>query len=182
MNNNIKIIMVSGKARHGKTTLSNMIRDAYRMLGKKAIVTSFAKYIKLYAKEVSDWDGDESTKPRELLQEIGDIIRDEFGKVDFFVKRLVEDIDLYKKYVEVVIIDDARLLLEIEYFRNKYTDSFTTIYINRPNYISELSNKEKNHKTEVGLDNYSTYDYTIVNDKSLDDLRIKAKDIVRKVD
>ena len=51
--------------------------------------------IKLFTLELTDWDGDDSNKPREFLQNMGDKLRaiDE----DFLTKRILEDIEVYKR-------------------------------------------------------------------------------------
>ena len=43
---------------------------------EKMISLQYGSYIKEYAKKISNWDGNEETKPRELLQQLGtNIIR-----------------------------------------------------------------------------------------------------------
>ena len=55
------------------------------------------------------WDGQEDTKPRELLQKLGtEVIRDELGMINFFPSRVAEDITILKKYFNVFIVDDIR--------------------------------------------------------------------------
>lgn len=54
-------------------------------------------YIKEYAKRISDWDGNDETKPRTLLQVLGtDIIRNTIDD-KFFINRTIEDIKVYSK-------------------------------------------------------------------------------------
>ena len=65
----IKIFLLSGKARSGKETVSSMIKDYYS--SKKVISISFAGYLKEYAKKILNWDGNENTKPRSFLQNLG---------------------------------------------------------------------------------------------------------------
>lgn len=168
------IFIISGKAGTGKTTSANMIKDYLKSKGQNSVVTSYSKYIKMYAKEITTWDGNEEIKPREILQELGGVIRHYLNKKDFFLKRLDEDIDLYKLFAKACVIDDARLPEEIEYFKRKYQRSVISVHIERPNFKTELSEREMTHETEQGLDNYSVYDYTIVNDGTLEDLRIKV--------
>ncbi len=180
---NLTIYLISGKARHGKTTSANMIKDYYKSLGKNSLVTSYGKYIKMYVKEITDWDGRDETKPRELLQSLGtEVIRKKLGKEDFYVKRLDEDMDVYNEFVEAVMIDDVRLPIEIEYFKERYPERIKTIHIIRPEFESELTGKQKSHITEVGLDNYSDYDYTILNDGSLEDLREKINTLIEGIE
>ena len=66
---NPKIFILSGKARSGKEEVFKIIKDYYN--DKDVVSISFAHYIKDYAKLISGWDGNEETKPRELLQQNG---------------------------------------------------------------------------------------------------------------
>lgn len=181
MKENLKIFLISGKARHGKTTVGKMIKDYYECHGEKAVLTSFAKYIKMYATELTEWDGNPDTKPRTLLQQLGtEVIREKLDKNEFFVKRLDDDMDVYNEYVNAVIIDDVRLLIEIDYYKAKYIDKVISIHIDRPNFKNDLNEKELRHATEIGLDGYDDYDYKIVNSGTIEDLRVKVNKIVEK--
>lgn len=182
MKENLTIYLISGRARHGKTTTANMIKDFYKEKGKRTVVTSYGKYIKMYAKELSDWDGSEATKPRDLLQNLGtEVIREKLGKNELFVKRIDDDLDVYNEYVQAVMIDDVRLPVEIDYFKERYPSRIKTIHIIRTNFETELNSKQQSHITEVGLDNYEGYDYTIINDGTLDDLRDKVYDMIGEI-
>ena len=75
------IFIISGKARHGKDTVASMIRNAYEKIGLNTINLQYSTPIKEYAKKISNWDGSDETKPRELLQLLGtELIRQ---KIDF---------------------------------------------------------------------------------------------------
>jgi len=165
----MKIFIISGKARHGKTTVANYINE---LLGNCAI-TSYSRYIKMYASDVSDWDGTDENKPRRFLQDIGNFVRNGIFDDEFFIRRIDEDIKVYALYKNNAIVDDARLPMEIDYFKERYSNVYS-IRVVRSNFDNGLSIKEKHHETEVALDNYSNYDYTIVNDGSLSDLRDKV--------
>ena len=65
----IKVFIISGKARSGKTETAKIIENFYDK--KKCITISFAYYLKDYVKRITNWDGKEKNKPRKLLQNIG---------------------------------------------------------------------------------------------------------------
>ena len=67
INRNPKIIIISGKASSGKSLSANIIKDNTN----NTILLAYADYLKMYAKNISGWDGSEDTKPRELLQQLG---------------------------------------------------------------------------------------------------------------
>ena len=107
----MKIFLISGKARNGKDTVSNFIVDYFNRNNKKIVKTAYAKYIKLFTRELTDWNGQEETKSlyRDFFQNLGtQVIRQKMNKPDFFVKRMVEDLEIYQNYVDAVVISDVR--------------------------------------------------------------------------
>ncbi len=175
-----KIILFSGKARHGKDTSAEIIKNVYESKGLKVINLSYGSYIKNYAMMISDWDGSEETKPRTLLQELGtDIIR---TKIDpnFFIKRLCDDIRVYSYFFDIITISDARFPDELDTPSSEF-DDVVKIKVIRDNYESVLTDKEKKHLTETALDNYDDYDFIIHNDGTIEELKEKVEEIVRKL-
>ncbi|NLD78844.1 MAG: hypothetical protein GX641_00700 [Mollicutes bacterium] len=174
-----QIILISGKARHGKTTSALIMKEIYESLNKKVIITRYSTYIKHYAKEFFGWDGREETKPRELLQKLGtDVIRKMLGKDDFFVKRMVEDIEIMKYFFDVIIIDDVRFPIEIELLKTVYPE-VKTIRINRLNFVSDLTQEQQKHITETSLDEYKDFNQYLLNDSNLEGLKEKLNKLIR---
>ena len=98
---NPKIYLLSAKARHGKDTAAGFLKKFYEEDGKKVIFSRAAKYIKFYAMEMTDWDGSDETKPRELLQQLGtDVIREKLGKAEMFIERQLDDIEIYSYFYD----------------------------------------------------------------------------------
>lgn len=177
----MKIYVISGKARHGKDTVALDIKEIYEKKGLKVINLAYGSYIKEYAKRISNWDGSEETKPRELLQELGtDIIRKKIDN-DFFVRRICEDIKVYSYYFDIITISDARFPNEMEWPKKNF-ENVINVRVIRDGYDSVLSEKEQKHLTETALDEYNSYDYVIHNDGTLSDLKEKVYDVVRKVE
>jgi hypothetical protein len=175
----MKVFIISGKARSGKSTVSELIKKYYENIGLKTIILAYGRYIKMYAKDVSDWDGSDETKPRELLQFLGtEVIRHKIDK-DFFVKRIVDDINIYSNFMDVAIISDARFVDEIEYPKNHFKDS-VTINILKTNLNTDLTDKEQVHLSETSLDEYNKYDYVIYNDGTIEELEEKIINIIKE--
>ena len=154
----MKVILIAGKAGSGKTSLGNEIINLAESLNLRALQTEFSKYIKMYAKEIICYDGNPNNKPRKFLQDMGSFIRkdDEL----FFIRRILEDLKVYENYFDVVVISDVRLIQEIEEMKkSKY--NVTTIYIKNLSSNYNLTEEEKNHITEIELDNYQQFDYEI---------------------
>jgi hypothetical protein len=162
-----------GKARHGKDTFSAYLKEAYENNGKKLIITQLSKYIKYYAREMTGWNLTEEDKPRALLQELGtQVIREKLGKEDLFINRIIDDVDVFSCFYDAIIISDVRLKKEVEDLRKAFPD-LICVHIVRPNFDNGLTEEQKNHKTEIDLDDYDKFDVNIVN-TTLDKLKEDA--------
>lgn len=157
----MKIFIVGGKSGSGKNEVAKMIEEYYIYKLKKCVVTEFSKYIKLFATELTSWDGISKVKPRDFLQQFGAKIR----KYDehFLSRRMSEDIELYKDLVDVVIISDARMPREIEDIKNNFPDVTSILVINQFSK-SNLTIEQQMDITERALENYEEMDYIIAND------------------
>ena len=166
---NVKVIIISGKARAGKDTTAGFMKKYYDKKGIKSLNLAFASYIKEYAKRISDWDGSDETKPRELLQQLGTgIIREQIDN-EFFIKRIIGDIKVYSYFFDVIIISDARVREEIERLKENFLNVIS-VNIVRPNFDNGLSSEQSKHYTETGLDGFEGFDFEVINDGSLEEL------------
>ena len=165
----MKIYLVAGKSGSGKGEVTKIIKEYYLSLGKKPIITEFSKYLKMYAREIIEWNGSEP-KPRKFLQDLGVTIRENMDMPLFFVNRMIEDIKVYNLYYDVVIISDVRLPIEIDELKKTFNNVYSMYVVNQFE-PSKLSLEEQMHVTETALENYSNFDITIVNDniEKLDD-------------
>ena len=173
----VKIFILSGKARSGKDEVADIILNYYKNKNVKKL--SYAYYLKQYVKDISNWDGTEDDKPRELLQTIGiDLIK---NKIDnkLLINRVIEDIKVYSFFYDIIVITDARLIDEVEDIKDNFKDVIT-IRINR-DMDNNLTNSEKNHITEIGLDNYNNFDYVIDNSNDYDDLVNEVNNILEEI-
>lgn len=169
-NRSPKIYLISGKAGNGKDTIASFLKEFYEKDGKKVIYSRAGKYIKYYAMEMTDWDGSEESKPRKLLQELGtDIIRNKLQKSEMFIERQLDDIEIYSYFYDVIIVPDIRFPREIDSVKEKF-DNVVVINVKRINFDSSLSDVHQKHISETAMDNYSNYDYVIIND-SLEKLK-----------
>ncbi len=154
----MRIFLIAGKAGSGKNEVAKIIKNNLQ----NSVITGFSKYIKLFAKELLPWDGNDNDKPRDFLQKMGDTLRgiDE----DFLTERLKQDLEVYRLMgINNVIISDVRLVHEIEYFKKLKDYDIVTIRVNTDFSKRVLTEEEKNHHTEIELDNYQNFDYIINN-------------------
>lgn len=176
----MKIILLGGKANSGKDSAAEYIDEYYRSRGLDVVNIQIAYYIKMYAKEIAKWDGDNETKPRQLLQDLGtELIRKQIDEY-FFIKRIIQDIDIYSRYFDIITISDGRLPEEFAAIKLAYPET-VTVHLTRPNFTSRLTKDQKAHVTEALVDEIE-YDYDLVNDATLEDLQMKSIELIRQIE
>lgn len=174
-NKNPKIFIICGKARSGKDTISNIIKE-YK---PNSVILSITNPLKEYAKKITDWNGDEITKPRDLLQNLGiNIIKKEIDS-NLLTRRIIEDIKIMSYYKDYIIVSGIRLKDEVNILKNSFNNVFS-IKIERPNFDNGLTDKQKQHITENDLNDFKT-DYLIINDQDLNYLKKEIKKILDEV-
>lgn len=174
------VLVIGGKARSGKTTFGEFLKEHFKENGYNACLMKITEPLYGYAKNYFDWDGRDGSKPREFLQKVGiDIIQNKMGKRDFLLNRLYEDIEVLDNFFDIAIITDARLVHEFESIKDKYKNSIS-IKVVRENFDNNLTDEEKNHITEIDLDNYNNFDYIVFN-KSREELDRSASLLVKDI-
>lgn len=173
----MKIFILTGKAKTGKTTFGNYLREELKQLGYKPCVMQLTNPLYSYAANYFDWDPNSEEKPREFLQKMGtDIIKEKLGKKTFLLDRLNEDIEILKDFFDTFIITDIRYPEEIDYFKKKYKN-VCSIKLLRSDYEDNLTDDERKHITETAMDNIDNFNYILEN-QSLLSLKNTAHSIV----
>lgn len=157
----MRIFLIAGKAGSGKGDVARLIKEYYIYKLESCVITEYSKYLKNFAIELTDWNGNANTKPRKYLQELGDKIR----KIDnkYFINNMQDDLNIYKELVQNVIVSDVRMPDEIEDIKLNY-DNVYAIYVENQFSPSKLSIEEQAHITETALENYAEFDYILAND------------------
>lgn len=171
------IFIICGKARTGKNTVAKIITDYY----KNSITFSYTKYLKEYALMISDWDGSEDRKPRELLQTLGtEIIK---NKIDnkLLIRRTIEDIKVLSNFKDVIVISGARRKDEIDDIKNTF-NNVIAIKVYKNKISDKLTLNQNKHITEIDLDDYNNFDYEVCNDSTIESLQSKIYDILKELD
>lgn len=165
----MKVICISAKARCGKDVSGAMLAEIFESYGKKVLITHYADLVKYICRTFFDWDGDKNEYGRSLLQRVG---TDTIGKQypDFWVDFLVKLFKVFENEWDIVLIPDCRYPIEYEGMKANFDTDL--IRIERPGFISNLTEEQKKHPSEVSLDNY-TFDKIIINDGTLQDLKNK---------
>lgn len=156
----MKIITISGKAKHGKDTVGKLLKEQLEEQGNKVLITHFADLLKYMCKMFFDWDGEKNEEGRTKLQYVGtDVIREQCP--DYWVDFLMSVFNLFPNEWDYVIIPDSRFPNENDKLKGEF--DVVTIRVERPNFNNELTEEQQNHESETSLDNY-IFDYKIINE------------------
>ena len=177
-----KIIMISGKARHGKDSIAKILTDKLIKDNYKCCTVALADYLKYMLYKYKNWNGEKNENGRMLLQTIGtDLIRNKLGWETFHAERLAQDIKIFENDYDYFIIPDARFINEIAYMTAKFPYNIITIRVNRLNFTSPLTKEQQSHPSETDLDNYKGFDYIINCENGLDKLEKEVKKIYEEL-
>ena len=174
MNKDLKIFLISGKARHGKDTVASMLEKELINKGKRVLVTHYADLVKYICKTFFDWDGNKDEKGRTILQYVGtDIVRNK--RPNYWVEFVMEVLWMFGDNWDYVIIPDTRFPNEVDLPKQTY-DTVYHIKVVSPDCDSELTEEQLNHPSETALDDTEP-DRVIVN-KTLEGLHKSVQKIL----
>ena len=177
----MKVFVIGGAARSGKSTLGNLLKEELKDYGYKPCVMQITSPLYGYAENYFNYDPNRDSKPREFLQKMGiEIIKEKLGKKDFLLNRLYVDIEILSNFFDVFIITDARLITEFLSIKAKY-DDVVSIKLVRKNFDNKLTEEEKNHITEKEITMYNDFDYIVYN-TGLDSLKEEAMEIIHNTE
>lgn len=173
----MKVVLISGKARHGKDTLAGMLKNHLEDEGYRVLIAHYGDLVKYVCEKFFDWDGNKDEAGRTLLQYVGtDIVRKQ--NEDFWANFIKDILTMFSHEWDYVLIPDTRFVNEVECFNGNFDSSLVRIY--RPNYDSGLTPQQLSHPSETALDDYK-YDCYVVNDGNLQDLKNKVPEILKTI-
>lgn len=168
----MKVILISGKAGHGKDTAAQLMKDELEARGEKVLTIKFGDPVKWFAREYYNWDDKKDVKGRSLLQYIGTEMMRTYDK--YYWGRIVSEFIAANKDFTYALIPDWRFYSEKEIILADNKKCYT-IRIERPNFINpNMMKAQLKHVSETELDNYK-FDWIIRNEGNIEDLREKVK-------
>lgn len=170
----MNIILISGKAQHGKDTVAGFLREALEARGQRVLIAHYGDLVKYICKTFFGWDGQKDEAGRSLLQRVGtDVIRrkDEYFWVNF-IGRILR---FFPDEWDYVLIPDCRFRNEVQ-LGNLFwcVDQATHVRVVRPDFDNGLTPKQQAHPSETDLDGVNP-DVLFMNDGDLDDLEDTVK-------
>jgi hypothetical protein len=165
----MKVCCISAKARHGKDTAAEILKGYLEALGKKVLIIHYADLLKFICAKFFDWNGEKDERGRTLLQYIGtDVVSAK--KPSYWADFIVSVLKLFDGEWEYVLIPDCRYPIEVATMKEAFDTC--VLRVERPNFESGLTEEQKQHRSEVEMDNYC-FDAILYNDGSLDDFKEK---------
>mgnify|MGYP000911163102 CR=1 FL=1 len=162
----MKIILLSGKARNGKSETAKILKNKLESKGNKVLITAYGNLVKFICEKFFDSDGQKNEYNRSLWQYVGtDVIRNQ--KPNYWVDFIIDIISMFPNEWDYVIVDDCRFINELTRWGEEWDT--TIVRVNRLNFESNLTPEQKNHISEIALDNYN-FDYVINSESGLDNL------------
>jgi len=180
------IVLVSGKAGAGKTTVSDMLRDKIKTDYPELIVErySFSSPIKYIAQAFFTWDKEKDEKGRRLLQDLGKVGREYNENV--WVKHLLAQMDKHfgnKTQLfptNVVIVDDWRFPNEMSYLQiNPMIDVFTVRVSGRGGLEGQVALDVSENSLPEGIE--FGYDNVINNNQDLELLDVNVELLLHQI-
>lgn len=163
----MRVILISGKAQHGKDTTAGFLKSALETDGFSVLITHYGDLVKYICKSFFDWDGNKDEAGRTILQYVGtDVIRKQ--DENYWVRFIGEMLTFFNGKWDYVLIPDCRFLNEVNYLKEM---GFDTVHIRvvRENYVSQLTKEQQAHPSETALDEIVP-DYYIKNSGTMENL------------
>lgn len=163
----MKVILISGKAQHGKDTTAGFLKSALEADGYSVLVAHYGDLLKYICRTFFGWNGEKDEAGRTLLQKVGtDTIRAE--QPDYWVSFIADILEFFPDEWDYVLIPDCRFPNEIKRIKAQFDAVHLRVFRNE--FVSPLTPEQQAHPSETALDGVRA-DYYICNDGSLKDLQ-----------
>jgi hypothetical protein len=161
-----KVILLSGTAESGKTTVASMLKKKLEEDNKKCLIINFADALKFIAKTYFGWDGVKNEAGRKILQQLGtDVVRKRNPR--FWIDFVLNFIRVFNIDYDYFLVGDVRFSNEKYCFIEAKMDVLS-INVVRLDFENKLTEEQKNHPSEKGLVGF--FDYTLSSKSGLDNL------------
>ena len=171
-----KVILINGKARHGKDTVGQYLYKQLSINGNSVLITHYGDLLKYICKEFLGWNGKKDERGRTMLQNVGtNVVRKKYP--NYWVDFILQMADFFSECWDYIVIPDVRFPNEINLWKEKGYD-VVTINVNRPDFNNGLTEEQNKHESET-YDLTSLSDIFISNDGSKQDLFDKVKEIIK---
>lgn len=170
----VKIVIINGRPRAGKSLFVKLCLDILRYQGREASTVDLVKYLA----EECGWDGAKTLKNRKFLSDLKDLLA-EWNDVPYkniqIRKQIFEkSLNLFsnKEPKDGILFVHCREPEEIQKFKDR--DNAITLLIRR----EAVENDEQSNHADSEVFNFN-YDYIIENNGTIEELEKKARDFLK---
>lgn len=170
----MKYFIINGRPRSGKDTFVNFCLEELGAFGKLISTVDFVKEIAARC----GWDKTKTPKNRKFLSDLKDLLTN-WGDVPY--KKTLQEIDIFKFDLDYWDVSDKGVVFimcrepkEIERFERELNAK--SVLIQRASVEFE---QQSNHADSEVLNH--KYDYIIENNGTVDELKEKAKEFLKKL-
>lgn len=170
----MKYFIINGRPRSGKDTFVNFCLEELSAFGKLISTVDFVKEIAARC----GWDKTKTPKNRKFLSDLKDLLTN-WGDVPY--KKTLQEIDMFKFDLDYWDVSDKGVVFimcrepkEIERFERELNAK--SVLIRRASVEFE---QQSNHADSEVLNH--KYDYIIENNGTVDELKEKAKEFLKKL-
>ena len=161
-----RIYMLHARAQSGKDTCAAIMKEEYEKRGKRVIIIAFADYVRWCLDKYYGVTDYKTPEGRTIIQHFAtDLVRKDdptfWGRTVADLLRAIED------DFDYAIISDWRFLDEYSCLANRFDwHIIPRILITRPENekTDNMTESQRNHQSEIELDNYKNFDYNIINE------------------
>ena len=149
----MKVILISGKAQHGKTSTADILEKYMRRAGKRVVQINYADYVKFICEKYYGWDGKKDENGRHILQYVGTDIfraRDE----NFWVDAVIRFARAVRDDFDFMLVADWRFPNEYTCWVENGIRDISRVRVYRPGYDNGLTPEQNKHPSEIALDDF----------------------------
>lgn len=166
MNNEKKIIAISGQMGSGKDVIAEALKKSLEARGQRVRIVHFGDLVKFSCKLFWDWDGVKDEYGRKLLQKVGtDIVRDKYDRY-YWSRYVCNMLEFSKDMWDVAIIPDLRF--DNEMLKLGWTfgpGNVKHVRVVGMYKVAEWSDEVKTHKSEHSITGKMVPDAVVYNYK-----------------
>ena len=175
----MKIIAISAKAQHGKDLSATILKELMESDGKKVLIAHYADLLKYICEKFFDWNGVKDEIGRTILQYVGtEVVREQVP--DYWVDFIVSVLKMFPNEWDYIIIPDTRFPNEIDRLKEEGFD-VATLKVNRIDFENSLTEEQRQHESEIALDNYE-FDHVINVKSGIDILSETLRKVYKRGD
>lgn len=174
------VILISGKAGHGKDTVADLMKEYLEKNGKTVLIIKFGDAVKWLASKYFGFDGKKDTQGRNILQTLGtEIMRAKYPT--YWAELVAKFISACNSW-DYVLIPDLRFSNEWTTVK-QFNDNVYTVRVDRydengqPFVNLKMDAEQRNHISETELD-HANFDYWIRNEYGITELAAEAINIL----